>query len=261
MMDNVVLACDHYNFDECLELAKEYDLGLEIQTFAYPDALDNHPEWIDEYEYKLKNFSGKISMHGAFMDMTSASFDPKVVALTLTRYRQNLTIAARLTAHTVVFHANYLTSMRNAPFRRAWTDKQVVFWTNLIKESSAMGIRLALENMWEYDPKIIGDVLRQVNSPWLITCLDVGHAHLFGEVPFNDWLKDLDGFIQYTHLNNNGGRVDEHRGFDDGVMDFDSILPKLRALPRKPIFTLEIESAAAMRRSLPFLEVKKKEFA
>ena len=260
-MDNVVLGCDHYNFDECLDLAKEYDLGLEIQTFAYPDALDNHPEWIDEYEYKLKQFSGKITMHGAFMDMTSASFDAKVVALTLNRYRQNLTIAARLKAHTVVFHANYLTSMRNAPFRRAWTDKQVVFWTNLIKESSAMGIRMALENMWEYDPRIIGDVLQQVNSPWLIACLDVGHAHLFGEVPFNEWLKELGEFIQYTHLNNNGGRVDEHRGFDDGVMDFNDILPKLRALPRQPLFILEIESAAAMRRSLPYLEVKKKEFA
>jgi sugar phosphate isomerase/epimerase len=109
--------------------------------------------------------------------------------------------------------------------------------------------------MWEYDPALIGDVLRQVNSPSLIACLDVGHVHLFSEVPFKNWLVDLDGYIQYSHLNNNGGRVDEHRGFDDGVLDYKSILPMLRSLPIQPLMSLEIESAAAMRRSLPFLDI------
>ena len=257
-MDRVSLACDHYNFEECLELAHEHSLGLEIQTFAYPDALDNHPEWIEVYKDRLKDFDRPLSMHGAFMDMTSASFDPKIVAVTLDRYHQNLEIAAQLNARAIVFHANYLTNIRNLPFRRAWTDRQVVFWGKLAEEAGKMGIRLALENMWEYDPAIIGDVLRQVNSPWLISCLDVGHAHLFSDLPFKNWLAELGGYIQYTHLNNNGGRVDEHRGFDDGVLDYKAILPLLRSLPNQPTFSLEIESAAAMRRSLPYLDVQKK---
>lgn len=254
-MDNVLLACDHYNFDECLELARERGLGLEIQTFAYPDALDNHPEWVTVYEHKLRDFEGERSMHGAFMDMTSASLDPKIVAVTRERYLHNLEIAARLDVHTIVFHANYLTTIRNLPFRRAWTDRQANFWGRMAETAGEMNIRLALENMWEYDPALIGDVLRQVDSPWLISCLDVGHVHLFSEAPFKNWLADLGGFIQYTHLNNNGGRVDEHRGFDDGVLDYKAILPLLRNLPRPPMMSLEIESAAAMRRSLPFLDV------
>lgn len=254
-MDKVLLACDHYNFNECLELANERGLGLEIQTYAYPDALDNHPEWLTIYEHKLRDFAGPVTMHGAFMDMTSASLDPKIVAVAHERYLQNLEIAARLNAQVIVFHANYLTNMRNIPFRRGWTDRQVQFWGRMAETAGAMGIRLALENMWEYDPALIGDVLRQVNSTFLITCLDVGHVHLFSEVPFKNWLTDLDGFIQYCHLNNNGGRVDEHRGFDDGVLDYRAILPMLRSLPNVPMLSLEIESAAAMRRSLPFLDL------
>lgn len=254
-MDKVLLACDHYNFEECLELANERGLGLEIQTFAYPDALDNHPEWVDFYEQRLRDFEGERSMHGAFMDMTSASLDPRIVAVARERYSQNLEIAARLDVHTIVFHANYLTNMRNIPFRRGWTERQTQFWGRIAETAGQMGIRLALENMWEYDPAIIGDVLRQVKSPWLITCLDVGHVHLFSEVPFKNWLTDLNGHIQYTHLNNNGGRVDEHRGFDDGVLDYKTILPMLRSLPTPPMMSLEIESAAAMRRSLPYLDL------
>jgi sugar phosphate isomerase/epimerase len=254
-MDKVLLACDHHNFDECLDLANERGLGLEIQTFAYPDALDNHADWILHYEARLRDFEGERSMHGAFMDMTSASLDPKIVAITRERYLQNLELGARLNVHTIVFHANYLTTIRNLPFRRAWTERQVSFWVRMSEMAASMGIRLALENMWEYDPAIIGDVLKQVNSPWLISCLDVGHVHLFSEVPFKNWLADLNGYIQYTHLNNNGGRVDEHRGFDDGVLDYKVILPMLRDLPAAPQMSLEIESAAAMRRSLSYLDL------
>ena len=254
-MDKVLLACDHYNFEECLDLARERGLGIEIQTFAFPDALDNHPEWFNVYEERLRDFAGPLSMHGAFMDMTSASLDPKIVAVARDRYLYNIDLAARLNAKVIVFHANYLTNMRNAPFRRGWTDRQVQFWGRMAEMAGALDIRLAIENMWEYDPALIGDVLRQVNSPWLITCLDVGHVHLFSEVPFKNWLTDLDSFIQYSHLNNNGGRVDEHRGFDDGVLDYGSILPMLRSLPNPPLMSLEIESAAAMRRSLPFLDL------
>jgi len=254
-MDKVLLACDHYNFEECLDLANERGLGIEIQTFAYPDALDNHPEWVTIYEHGLRDFAGPLSMHGAFMDMTSASLDPKIVAVARERYLHNLDLAARLHAKTIVFHANYLTNIRNMPFRRGWTDRQVQFWGRLAETAGALQIKLALENMWEYEPGLIGDVLRQVNSPWLISCLDVGHVHLFSEVPFKNWLADLNGYIQYSHLNNNGGRVDEHRGFDDGVLDYKSILPMLRGLPNTPLMSLEIESAAAMRRSLPYLDI------
>lgn len=254
-MDKVLLACDHYNFEECLDLANERGLGLEIQTFAYPDALDNHPDWVAVYEHQLRDFAGPLAMHGAFMDMTSASLDPKIVAVARERYRHNLDLAARLNAKTIVFHANYLTNIRNLPFRRGWTDRQVQFWGHLAETAGTLQIRLALENMWEYDPTLIGDVLRQVNSPWLIACLDVGHVHLFSEVPFKNWLADLNGYIQYAHLNNNGGRIDEHLGFDDGVLDYKSILPMLRSLPTPPLMALEIESAAAMRHSLPFLDI------
>ncbi len=254
-MDKVSLACDHYNFEECLELANERDLGIEIQTFAYPDALDNHPEWVKIYEERLRDFTGPLSMHGAFMDMSSASLDPRIVAVARERYLYNLDLAARLNAKVIVFHANYLTNIRNLPFRRGWTDRQVKFWTVMAERASEFRIKLAIENMWEYDPALIADVLKQVNSPWLINCLDVGHVHLFSEVPFKNWLAELGSFIQYSHLNNNGGRVDEHRGFDDGVLDYKSILPMLRSLPNPPQMALEIESAAAMRRSLPFLDM------
>lgn len=255
-MDRILLACQDYNFDEALELASERGLDLEIQTFAFPEYLDSGVEArVASYRDKLRDFSGKIAIHGAFMDMSNASFDPRIVAVARQRYLENLDLAAEFGAHTVVFHANFLTQIRALPFRRAWTERQVAFWVPMVEEAAARGVRIALENMWEYDPDIIGDVLRRVNSEWLVACLDVGHVHLFSEVPFRDWLASLGKLIQHTHLNNNGGQIDEHRGFDDGVLDYHSIMPMLRELPGNPVFALEMDSVSAMRSSLPYFDI------
>ena len=255
-MDTVLLACDHYNLDDCFKLAVEFGLGLEVQTFAYPTMLDEDlDERVNEYKTRLQGFDRPLAMHGAFLDMASASLDPKVVAVARERYTKNIEIAAEVGASLVVFHANYLTNIRTEPFRRAWTQRQIDFWNPMAELAANLDVRIAIENMWEYEPCIIADVLREVNSPYLVSCLDTSHAHLYGEVPFREWLDELGEFIQHIHLNNTGGVADDHRALDDGVMDYAAILPQLRALPNQVVFSLEMTSTTAMRHSLPFFDL------
>ncbi|MFQ5407036.1 MAG: sugar phosphate isomerase/epimerase family protein [Anaerolineales bacterium] len=255
-MDRVQLACNDDNVDACLKLALDVGLGLEVQTFAYPAALDDDVNArVAKYKARLRGFPGYISMHGAFIDMTSASLDPKVAAVARERYTHNLNIAAELGARLVVFHANYLTHIRTPEFRAEWTELQVKFWEPMAELAASLQITIAVENMWEYEPTIISNVLKQIDSPWLVACLDTSHAHLYGETPLDAWLAALGDCIRYVHLNNTAGTDDDHYGLDDGVMDYTAVLPKLRALPRPPIFALEMLKVDAMRRSLPLFEL------
>lgn len=256
-MDQVLIASGPSNFPECFELAQEAGLGLEIQAFAYPQVLEsNLPLLLREYRAYLKDFAGPLALHGAFMDMTPGSLDPKIVAVTEERYRQNMDIAAELGATTIIFHANYLTNIRTLAFRQDWTQRQVVFWGRLVERAARMGLTLALENMWEWEPSIITDVILLVESPHLRACLDVGHAHLFSRVSFRNWLAVLGPYLAHAHLNNNGGVVDQHRGLDDGVIEYPAILGQLRALPSPPSFSLEIEKVADIRRSLAYFRLR-----
>lgn len=253
-MDRVQIAATHDDFEAYLDLAARHGAGLEIQTFAHPDALDNGgPALVAEYRRRLAGFAGLISMHGAFFDLVSASPDPKVVAVAENRYRRNIEIAAELGARVVVFHLNFLTQIRNPEFRVEWTRRQVEFWVRQAEFAGPSGVVLALENMWEHDPAIVGDVIRGVNSPYVKACLDVGHAHLFSEHPVETWLRVLGDDLIYTHLNNNGGQIDQHRALDDGVMDIPHILTLLRCHPNPPVLALESAGVEAMRRSLPYL--------
>jgi sugar phosphate isomerase/epimerase len=111
---------------------------------------------------------------------------------------------------------------------------------------------LAVENMWEFDPDIIGDVLKEVNHANLGACLDVGHAHLFSKVPFETWLATLRPYLIHTHVNNNDGITDVHRALPDGKLDYPPLLDALRALPTAPTLTLEMDTVSDMRASLSY---------
>ncbi len=255
-MEPVIFTCDHRSFTACLTLARKHAAGLEMQAFAQPQVLDGDwREILDDYRRQLAGFTGPFSCHGAFYDLASGSPDAQVQAVARRRYEQNLDIAAELGAQIVVFHANYLPQVDGRHYRLTWTSRQVDFWGNLSRRAAAQGITVALENMWEPDPDVLGDVIDPIGSSYVRACVDVGHVHLYSQVPFERWLARLGRQIVYVHMNNNPGMADEHRALDDGVIDYETILPALRLLEPAPILALELENAAAIERSLRYMDL------
>jgi len=254
--DRVLLCAKQHNFEDCVALAIEHGIGIEVQTFAYPAALDGDWEGLlKQYQAALTAIPGEIAMHGPFLDMASGSPDPLIDRVVYQRVCHALQIAEGLGARTVVFHANFIASMRNQEYRTGWTRRQIEFWGPLAEQAHKAGLVIALENMWEFDPNIIGDVLRQVNLPGLRACLDVGHTYLFSDVELQTWVASLDSYLIHVHLNNNNGDVDVHQGLDQGVLDYPQILDTLRRLPQPPAFSLEIEHVEAMERSISLLDL------
>ena len=256
MADRVLFCASRRTFDDCLKLACDTGAGMEIQAFAYPDVLDG--DWkalVAQYQQQLVVLPGERAMHGPFIDMASASPDQLIRAVVKQRIKHALEIATRLEVKTVVFHANFIAAIRSEIYRREWLGYQIDFWAPMAEYAGHLGVTLALENMWEFDPQIIGELLRAVNLPYLRACLDVGHASLFSDIPLDGWLNVLSPYLVHTHLNNNLGQIDEHRAFDDGVIDYRLVLSTLRALPRPPAFSLEITDPEAIQRSVPYLQL------
>lgn len=254
MTDRLLLCAKRQNFDAVLALAQEYHTGIEVQTFAYPPLMaDGWRDLLHEYQDKLRVVPGEIALHGPFMDLAGGSFDPLINDAVRQRVREALHIASEIGAQSIVFHANYIATIRESVYRTGWTARQLDFWGPLAEEAWAAGHVLVLENMWEYDPDIIGDVLRQLDHPGLRACLDVGHTRLYSSYDITYWLAHLSGLIGHVHINNHDGEYDLHNGLDDGVLDYEAIMPQLDAITPAPTIALEIEHIDAMRRSLDFL--------
>ncbi|WP_376790375.1 TIM barrel protein [Thermoflexus sp.] len=157
------------------DFAEMHSLGLELQEFAQPEILDG--EWrglLHRYRQALAEFSGPISLHGPFVDLFSGSVDPRIAAVAMDRYRQSLEIAAELGAWLVNFHLNYNPLVDESSYRPRWLERQVGFWATLALEAQAMGIRIALENMWEPDPFLQVEVIQKVSHFHVGACLDNG---------------------------------------------------------------------------------------
>ena len=260
MSDPLLLSAGIRNFDQCVTLAKEHGLGIELMAFSVPQVLDG--EWRDlmkRYGAALSDLPGPLTMHGPFMDLVSGSPDERINAVTYSRYEHVIRIADRLRARQVVFHANYIGLLHNDFYRQGWHQRNVDFWGPLGDYARAHDVMIAVENMWEYDPGIIGNLLRELDHPYLKACIDVGHATLFSDpdITIDDWLDNLGDLVIELHMNNNNGVMDEHFGFDwdQGVLDYEMLLPKLRELPRKPLMVLEMDRIDDMRASLHYFNL------
>lgn len=256
MSDQVLLSASKRNFDQCVQVAQEQGLGIEVMTFAFPEVLDG--DWkslVAAYRPQLRSVPGRLAMHGPFMDMAPGSPDNQINQVVIQRYQQAIQIGAELGTEVVVFHANFIAAIHTNEYRSAWHSRNVDFWGPMADFARQHGVTLAVENMWEYDPNIIADVLTAINSPHLRACLDVGHAHLFGEVSFENWLRTLEALIIHSHMNNNNGRIDVHQAFDNGVLDYRQILPQMRALSAPPTMTLEMDEVESMLSSLKYFQL------
>jgi sugar phosphate isomerase/epimerase len=256
-MDRALISVEHFDdLAEYLPVARQHGLGLELQEFSEPAVLDG--DWrglLNKYHQVLDGFPGLLSMHGPYIDLVSGSPDMRLVALTRERYLHNLEIGRELGVKYIDFHANYLPLVDHPSYLPGWVERQVAFWTPMAKHAEDCGIVLLLENMWEPDPAIINSILDRIPSPCLKACLDVGHAALYSRLPLSAWIKALRDHLVYTHLHNNHGDSDVHLAFGDGVIDFPELLNELRALPKPPLFSLELPELGAIKASLPYLQL------
>jgi sugar phosphate isomerase/epimerase len=264
-MERILLGTFQRDITRHYELAQAHGVGLELQVYGYDtDLLDSGwRELLDQHKALLRDFEGELAIHGAFLDMSPASPDRRIVAVTRERFMLNLDIAAELGASVVVFHTQFIPQVYRPvvggpDYHHSWTKGQVEFWGPMAEEAAQRRLIIALENMWEPEPDIIGGVLDQVDSPHLCACFDVGHFYLFSDyLPLERWIKQISHRLVHCHLNNHRGSYDEHLPLDfpGGVIDYKrDVLPLLRALPNPPSLMLEMDEIEYLESSLRYLD-------
>ncbi len=237
------------------DFAEAHGLGLELQEFALPEVLDG--DWralLQRYRRALVGFAGPISLHGPFVDLFSGSVDPRIAAVAMERYRQSLEIAAELGAWLVNFHLNYNPLVDEPSYRPRWLERQAAFWSELAIEAQEVGVRIALENMWEPDPFLQVEVIQRVNHFHIGVCLDIGHAYLYSRVPIHAWINILEPVLIYAHLHNTTGVQDRHLPLNQGVIPVEPVLIRLAQCLNRPMLILEMPSLAEIQESFPILQ-------
>ena len=243
---------DHKEFDEFLQYATDNHFNMEIASFAYSAILDTTwQEILNNHLQGLKGFTGKISLHGAYLDLAIHSRDRKVKKVAEERILLNLDIAHQLNAQYVVFHGSFNPLIRYESYRKNWVEQNANFWSDILDRYECI---VLLENLWEPHPDVYRDLLDTVESEQLKICFDTGHAHIFSHVTFEEWISTLQKDIVYMHINDNNKDIDSELVPGDGSIDWQKFSRLIRKYDIAPKVVFEVGTLEKTERSLQYFK-------
>ena len=214
-MKQILIIPDRNHLQECLELAKKYQLGFEYNDFFMPDVLDD--EILQQgiiQEYQQKEGVSYSTLHGAFFDVIPFSMDKKIQQISNLRIKQSIEVARKVGAKAVIFHTNYNPFLNTKEYIKSWIKINEIYWSGILEENP--DINIYLENMFDISPDILLELserLSRYNN--FGVCLDWAHAALTDVEP-EIWAEKLGKYIKHVHINDNDGVGDLHLAWGDG---------------------------------------------
>lgn len=237
---------------DSIKLAEELGLGIEISRFPNLKEIDtSFKQNLIELQNDLAGFNGHKTFHGMFFDLSIASNDPEIRAISQKRYMQSFEVAKTINANIIVFHSGNK-GMKHKVSQDKFKKNSVLFWKDFIKEFEEANITAVIENVHEREPDSIIEVIEGVNSPNLKASLDTGHANLFSKIKISDWIKTYDKHLHHMHIHNNYGNDDSHYSLTNGNIVFDEIFNTLKELNLNPTIVFEIFEQKDLVESLEY---------
>ncbi len=226
-MNSIHVHVPYPRVGDYLSFIKQNTLNLEI--YFPSSSLDNlKPGDIQALKRSLDHHPS-LSIHAPFMDMSPGAVDSRVRAVTLERFSHILEIAGILLPKVVVFHSGY-EKWKYAHRPDVWLEGSILTWKPLIEKAMRIGVRIAIENIFEDEPSTLLMLMKELHSGSLGICFDTGHCNLFSKAPLEEWLGSLKAYIFELHLHDNDRSLDQHLPMSDGTFDFNGLFRSLRGI-------------------------------
>jgi sugar phosphate isomerase/epimerase len=233
-----VSVSDCAHIDEILPVAMEHHVGIEIQEYCNPDNIDRNGHIATGIGEKIQHIPLR-GFHGPFSELVPASRDKKIRKVTQSRFQSAYELARVVGAQHLILHTGYIP--KTYP-RASWIENSVEFWVNFLSDKHG-SMRFHLENVYDDDYSMISELLDKVNEALqrdiLTVCLDIGHVHSNSSKTLEDWITGLGNTVQYVHLHNNDGILDDHWGLWKGKIDIVNVLDLLMKHAPDSVWTIE----------------------
>ncbi len=180
--------------------------------------------------------------NGIYCNQTHAP-DPVKVDKSEYAMKKSIEFTAELGAKICVVH----------PGTRIPAEPNVEFFSKLMPFAREYGVKLAVENMWDWDTKISRaffcncatpesylEHILPVNDDHFVACLDIGHAEMMGDLTnAKDIIYALGDRIEALHIHDNDKIHDNHVIPFSMNIDYPPIIKALKDVGYKGDFTLE----------------------
>jgi sugar phosphate isomerase/epimerase len=222
-----------------------YFSGYTLDHLSLPD--------VEKTSRALQHKNITVTFHAPFMDLNPGAVDEKVREVTLFRFQQLMEMVPYFHPRAIVFHPGY-DRWRYDGDEGLWLKNSLLTWKPMAGRAEALSLKMALENVFDENPRVLKKLLDVIDSPFLGYCMDAGHGNLFSEVPLVEWVDALGSRLFEMHLHDNHRHADEHLPLGRGEIDFSALFSRLRQKNIHPIFTLEPHEIEHLEPSLQALK-------
>lgn len=221
--------------------------AIDILAEAGFDAIDfsaYYPEYMGDTHDKdfYKDIKNHAESKGVFFNQahgpTSSSF--KDEERTKERYKEIIATirnASYLGAETIIIHPCQHMDYFEKGNREKLFEYNMKFYSSLIPYSEEYGIKIALENMWQYpgmisystcsSPDEFISYIDELNNDCFVACLDIGHAMLCNERP-DEFIRRLGSKrLKNLHVHDIEPNYDAHTLPFFGIIDWEKVMEAL----------------------------------
>jgi sugar phosphate isomerase/epimerase len=154
-----------------------------------------------------------------------------------------LGLAARTPASVLVLHVGLPDSLVNTAGENS-RDAARRSVDTIAEAAGKVGLRVALEvipNALSTPESLVSLVEDDLDQPNVGVCLDLGHAHMLGDVVSS--IEAVSEVLVATHVHDNHGKNDEHLAPFDGTIDWPAALIALQKVGYEGTMVLELAGA------------------
>ncbi len=218
-MGRILIVSMEDNLEKYKEVAREYEVGFEINDFYNPDVLaDTRRQREIIHKYRECGLPDYFTMHGAFYDVILFSEDKEIVEVSKKRMITSMDIADEIGASAVVFHTNVNPFLGNESYLNGVVSRTVEFYKELLEKYR--NINIYIENMFDDNPGVISEIAQRLcKYDNFGVCFDYAHASI-SSTPMREWIEALKGYIRHVHINDNDLKNDLHLQVGTGKIDW-----------------------------------------
>lgn len=135
-------------------------------------------------------------------------------------------------------------------------EQNAEMYLELLPFARDCGVKIATENMWNWDEKIghstfaacatpesFNAHLDAVNDDYFVACLDIGHAEMLGsDTTAANMIRALGNRLQALHIHDNDKVNDNHQIPFSMNIDFEGVIRALKEIEYSGYFTLEADN-------------------
>ena len=253
---------------DLLALSFGYEKTIEIIAEAGFDAIDfsffpmddlNCPLYNDDAEDYMRKLRALAESKGVTFNQAHAPFgfsadaEADIENKVLPKVTRAMKLASILGVKIIVVHPIH----HIAPYKgneKMLFDLNMKYYRALIPYCEEYNIKVATENMWQRD-RLRGYIdhdtcsraeefnayLDELDSPWIVGCLDLGHCGLVGEDAAEMIRAMGNKHIKALHVHDNDHKADLHVPPFYGKMDWKSITKALADINYDGDFTFECD--------------------